>query len=175
MVMNSLGLGVLSGLLVFLFALLFSRIRHVHIGYGMSLAWRASDKTVWVSSVLLNSPAGRARVNWRTQVLSVNGQKMNFSKVEDFKDWVENSKPKLGLNREEDWSFSDGLHVVLRPAIIVEKIPVYWNPNSSQMEGVQLHPDIKKTTWFCKKTGVFYHRNKISRFALVRTFSDGEV
>ncbi len=158
------------GILASIFFLVY--FKNIHFGYGMVLEWDKKDGSVWVSSVLLKSPAGIARVKRKTKVISVNGLAMNFSNIADFKYWVQSSKPRLGHKQEEDWSFSDGLHVTLRPALILQKIPVYWTPNSPVVDEILFHPDLKRITMYCRKTGVVYQQVKVSKFALVRALSD---
>ena len=172
--MSSFQVTVLFGLGVLVSIFLLVYFRNVRFGYGMVLTWNKGDGTVWVSSVLLDSPAGIARVKWKTKVMSVNGQEMNFSNVDDFKHWLQSSKPKFWRKQEEDWSFSDGLHVTLRPTLIMKKIPVYWSPNSPAFDELLRHPDIKRTILFCSKTGVYYQQSKVSKHALTRAFFDYE-
>lgn len=138
--------------------------RHYHIGYGMVLIRRKSDGTVWVASRLLNSPAGAAGVQNRTQVESVNGETMMFPIEASFRYWAHRSKPKLGQAME--WTFTNGLRVSLKPKFIQQKIPTYWNPNTLPFGEKSFNQDVNIGLGWCPKTGQYITTTSISPTAL---------
>ncbi len=126
--MSSLYLWILGAVIFFIFCCWsYSHFRHWHVGYGMVLAWKEEDGTVWVTSRLVNSPAGHSDVQSRTQVGAINGKKMIFQNGEEFLKWFQKNKPRT--DTEDLWKFTNGLTVKMTPIWIWQKIPVYWSPN----------------------------------------------
>lgn len=138
--------------------------RHYHIGYGMVLIRRKSDGTVWVVSRLHNSPAEKAGIQNRIQVESVNGESMIFPIETSFRYWAHQSKPKIG--QKEMWTFTNGLRVTLEPSIVRQKIPIYWNPNATQVGEKSFNQDVNSGLGWCPRTGQYITTASISPSAL---------
>lgn len=144
-------LAILGGVITVSVLLWLFYFRHFHIGFGMVLARKESDGTLWVVSRLLGSPAWKHGVQIQSRVVSVNGVPMRFSSVEAFALWAKEKPPTLG--RKERWVFQGGVTANLEPALITQKIPVYWHPNMVIFEDGR---NIKTLKHYCGKTGQYY-------------------
>lgn len=156
---------VLVGLIA-LVGLWFFYFRYWHVGFGMVLIRKESDGTVWVASRLLRSPSGKAGVKLFSQVAFVDGILMSFPSNAHFEAWARAAKPKRG--QESVYIFVDGTLAQLAPALIKEKIPVYWSPNM-EMDNLPNRYVSRGLRW-CNKTGQYIHTRRISREILREVF-----
>jgi hypothetical protein len=164
--MSSLYLWIFGSVVVFIFSCWgYSYFRYWHVGYGMALVWKEKDGTVWVTSRLVNSPAGRSDIQNRTQVSSINGTEMFFKTGEDFLKWFQKNKPRT--DTEDLWKFTNGLTVKMTPVWIWQKVPDYWSPNQKSLplstyNGVHPQQFYNHSFKWCEKTNQRYMTKSIS-------------
>lgn len=145
--------------------------RFAHIGYGVVLAYKEDDGTVWVASRLFNTPAHRHGILNHSQVLFVGKKEMIFPNGEAFLRWFK--ERNLTVGQKERWVVrQEGKELVadLIAERIFKEIPVYWNPNEKPVKDITRGGMVKPGTEYCHKTGQHYPTGKLSAQALKQVF-----
>ena len=143
------------------------------IGIGLVLSYDDKTKKVTISTYLLNSPAGWAKIKRGSVLISRNGELADFESKEAFRTWLD-SREKALIGDEVSYRLLEPADkndwveriVTLSYQKLHGGIPQYAPlPTAEEMHNDwrQLMPNFKAVYphYRCPRTGVIYHRVRI--------------
>lgn len=147
-------------------------LRYWHVGYGVELVFKVSDGSVFVTSRLLNYPAHLHCISNKALIVSIDGTPMQFSSGEEFLGWFREHRLKSEVALKWVVRNPDGKEIiaVMKPVLIMSKIPAYWSPNLTTENGEIGNWRVNKSICYCSKTGQYFMKKRLSVEALRRVF-----